>query len=59
MSTTDTTPISVQHAIAPVPRGRELTDLHAMCLLVVTGLLLTAALVALGFGADLVQGLTS
>ncbi len=59
MSTTEITPISAQRAIAVVPRGREFTDLQAVCLFVVTGFFLTAALVALGFGPDIVQGLTS
>ncbi len=59
MSTTEITHISAQHAIAAVPRGRELTDLQAVCLFVATGLFLTAALVALGFGPDIVQGLAS
>jgi hypothetical protein len=58
MSTTEITPISAQHTIAAVPT-RKLTDLQAVCLFVVTSLFLTAALVALGFGADIAQGLTS
>ncbi len=59
MSTTEITPISAQHGIAAVPRGRELTDLQAVCLFVVTGLFLTAAFVALGFGQDIAQALGS
>jgi hypothetical protein len=59
MSTSEITPISATPTIAAVPRGREFTDLQAVCLFVVTGLFLTAALVALGFGADIAQGLTS
>ncbi len=58
MSATEITPISAQHTIAAVST-RELTDLQVVCLFVVTGLFLTAALVALGFGPDIVQGLTS
>jgi hypothetical protein len=58
MSTTEIMPISATPTIATAP-GREFTDLQAVCVIVVTGLLLTAALVALGFGADIAQGLTS
>jgi hypothetical protein len=58
MSTIEITPISAPHTIAAVPT-RELTDLQAVCLFVVTGLFLTAALVALGFGPDIAQGLAS
>ncbi len=34
-------------------------NLQAVCLFVVTGLFLTAALVALGFGPDIAQALVS
>jgi hypothetical protein len=57
MSTTEITPISATPTIANAP-AREFTDLQAVCVFVMTGLFLTAALVALGFGADIAQGLT-
>ncbi len=58
MSTTEITPISAPPTIAAVPT-REFTDLQVVCLFVVTGLFLTAALVALGLGPDIAQGLAS
>jgi hypothetical protein len=57
MSTTEITSISATPSIATAP-AREFTDMQAVCVFVVTGLLLTAALVALGFGADIAQGLS-
>ncbi len=57
-STTEITPISAPPTIAAVPT-REFSGLLAVCLFVVTGLILTAALVALGFGPDIAQALAS
>ncbi len=58
MSTTEIAPISAKHSVVNVP-AREFTDLQVVCLFVVTGLFLTAALVALGFGPDIAQALSS
>ncbi len=58
MTTTEIASISSKHSAASVP-AREFTDLQVVCLFVVTGLFLTAALVALGFGPDIAQALSS
>jgi hypothetical protein len=58
VSTAEITPISAAPTIPAVP-AREFTDLQAVCLFVVLGLFLTAAVVALGFGSDITQGLSS
>jgi hypothetical protein len=58
MSATEITPISINTSVAARPR-HEITDLQAVCLFVVTGLFLTAALVVLGFGPEIAQALSS
>ncbi len=58
MSITEIRPFSTNTSVAARPH-HEITDLQVVCLFVVTGLFLTAALVALGFGPDIAQALSS
>jgi hypothetical protein len=57
MSTTEITPVLAETSVA-ARGGQEITDLEAVCLFAVTGLFLTAVLVALGFGPVIGQSLT-
>jgi hypothetical protein len=47
--------------IETISKGQteQITDLQVVCLITLLGLALTVALISLGFGADVVQGLTS
>jgi hypothetical protein len=44
-----------------ISRGqtKQITDLQVVCLMTLLGLALIVTLISLGFGADVVQGLTS
>ncbi len=56
MSATEMTPTFLETSVAARP-DRKLTDLQAVCLFALTGLFLTAALVALGFSPAIAQSL--
>ncbi len=58
MSTLEITRTSAKPTLA-AGSNRQLTDVQAVCLFVVIGLALTGVLFALGFGAEVVQGLSS